>query len=728
MNGMKSSRLRLGYGLAVVPALLVACPAAAQSVAIDTTQRYQSIDGFGTCLSGSEASTSWWQNLFFDDLEASIVRVDITPTFTSTYRNVSYCSPWFGQAAPLSLDNGGNGPDGTRTRRYTSASDYSTTFGGCSAPIAVMGTDIDTNAAYFDFTTPQAVPGLIAQLGKMKAAQLGGFKLYASMWSPAPWVKVSSGNTYGGGASPLPTAGVAYPFIWGGNFAGGKIDTSGAPLPQFDDGTGPTSALTQFARGLAAFLHGFQNAYGVQFYAISIQNELNFEEFYNSGTYPLASDYIAALKAARAELDAHTDLAAIKIIGPEDLLGGDPYSLWQYGSGATETDKNLHYLQDIAADSTASAAISGFAIHGYAPDGVSSAGASPQSWDWWANGWTTSPGGGIPATVQGFTAYQKPSWMTETSGEDPEWLASSTSGGFPDSGAFSLVLKIAQALTTGQESAWLYWQLTDGSPSSDSDVQTLTDATQLANDPKYVAAKHFFKFIRPGAVRVAATVSGSSSVLAGAFALDAAKSLTVVLVNEGSAAATVTATLGTPPAGLSSFDTYTSSSGSLWQSGTARVSGGQVSVPVPAYGVVTLYGTGTQSGGDDAGAGGFDGGFLADAGAGLDGGFRADAGSASSDASAGKDATVEGADAATGSSSGGGSSGSSSGSLADDGGSGGGSESDATAAGASSPSSSSSGCGCRTAGAGAGATPFGVLGAVALLGLGRRRRHGHAQR
>ena len=58
-----------------------------------------------------------------------------------------------------------------------------------------MGPDIDANVKLFDFAKAQAVPGLIAQLGTGKAAQLGDFKLYGSMFSPAPWVKVSSGNT-----------------------------------------------------------------------------------------------------------------------------------------------------------------------------------------------------------------------------------------------------------------------------------------------------------------------------------------------------------------------------------------------------------------------------------------------------------------------------------------------------------------------------------------------------
>ncbi len=655
-----------------LPLAFAARPAGAQTVRVDASTRYQTIDGFGTCLSGTEAQQKWWQNLYFDDLAASIVRVDITPTFKAPYSNLHYCSPWFGQPAPLTLDSGNNGPDGTRARRYTSAADYSTTFGGCSAPIAVMGPDIDKNVAFFDFTGAQAVPGLVAQLGKAKASALGGFKLYASMWSPAPWVKIASGNTYGGSASPLPTS-IAWPFIWGGNFAGGKIDVSGTPLSQFDDGTGPTSALTQFARGLAAFLRGFQTTFGVSFYAISIQNELNFEEYYNSATYPLTAEYIAALKAARAELDAHADLKDIKIIGPEDLMGGDAYGMWQYGSGSGEVDKNLHYLQDIAADSAASAAIAGFAIHGYGADGTSSAGASSQLWAWWAGGWSASPAAGIPGNVKGFSAFSKPSWMTETSGENVEWLSSSMGGGFPDYGGFSIAIKIHQALTTGSESAWLYWQLTDGSPAADgSNVQTLTDATQLASCPKYVAAKHFFRSIRPGSRRVAADVSGTgaTSLLASAYLLEATASLTVVLVNESTSTANVELDLSAAPSGLTSMSAYTSSNGAYWQTSTVKVARAKASVTVPGYGVVTLTGAGQPPPSPDSGA---------------------DGGHAGRDAGPGHDA-----------SSGGGGAGGTGGSGASPG--------------------PSSGCGCSSAPSGPGTQAGLMAAAVAACLIGRRRR------
>ncbi len=580
--------------LRLLAALVLGLPLAslAQTVTIDSspTGRQQTIDGFGAFMSAPEAQQAWWQSVYLDDLRASIGRMDLTPAFKSPYSDFVYNSPWFGNNPDLP------GPENNNVRTYTNATDYTRLFAGRHASIAVMGPSINQNVAYFDFNNAGVqTAGLLVQQAMAKMDQLGDFKLYASIWSPPPWLKVSSGNTISGMSGVLPVNGTPWPFVWGGNYAGGKLDTSGTPRAEFDDtslgGTGPTSALTQFARYLAAYLRGIQNAYGVKFYAISIQNELNFEEFYNSCTYPLSPGYLAALKAARAELDKYPDLAGIKIVGPEDLLGGDAYALWQYGSGSTTIHKNLQYLQNIAADPAAASAISFFCIHGYAPDGVTSAGTNPQSWDWWARGWTGSPAPGVPGNVAGFTAYQKKSWMTETSGEDTVWLSPAT--GFPNNGGFSLALKIHQALTTGRESAWIHWQFADGNAVG---TQTLTDPTQQTTSPKYVAVKHFFRYVRPDAVRVTANVTGSTTLNASAFLHDAERTLVIVLVNSASSAQTASIPVPSIPAGLNSFASYTSQNGSYFQPGNLAVSAGSVSINVPAYGVVTLRGFGAGGG------------------------------------------------------------------------------------------------------------------------------------
>ena len=588
--------------------LLLAFPYAlhAQTIQVNirTAERQQVIDGFGAHQGNNETNAAWWQQLYYDDLGASIYRVDLTPRLMAPYSNLSYHSPWFMGSATNSVFNledpdNPNGPENNRVRTYTGPQDYSRTFGGLQAPIAVMGPDIDENVQYFTYPNDGAI-----QAGLNRKTQLGDFKLTGALWSPVPWVKISSGNNYDQNWWPGPVAGTPWPFVWGGNFAGGRLDVSGTPLAVFDDsalgGSGPTSALTQFARSTAAYIRGYQQHFGVQFYAISIQNELNFEQFYNSATYPLSAQYLTALKAIRAEFDQYDDLKNIRLMGPEDLLGGDAYGLWEYGG---PVHKNLQYLRNIAADPVAAAALDFFCIHGYDSDGASSVGASPTSWNWWANGWQASPAPGIPANVQGFTAFGKKSWMTETSGEKAAWLF--PAAGFPNNGGWSLALKIHQALTTGRESAWLYWTFTESADGGGVSDFALSNQSSGANAPKYVAAKHFFKYIRPGALRVNTNVVGSSELLSSAYVHDADGSMTIVLVNTSATAKTATVNLQDAASHPLSFSAYTSSNGNYWQQSTAPVSGNTLTVTTPGYGVVTLYGSGYTSSTQESADAGF---------------------------------------------------------------------------------------------------------------------------
>jgi len=573
-------------------------------VNIHTAERQQVVDGFGAHQGTVETNAAWWQQLYYDDLGASIYRVDLTPRLVAPYSNLSYHSPWFMGSSVNSIFNledtdNPNGPENNRVRTYTGPQDYSRTFGGLQAPIAVMGPNIDANVQYFTYPNDGAIAA-----GLSRKAQLSDFKLTGSLWSPLPWVKVSSGNRYSENWWPGPVANTPWPFVWGGNFAGGRLDVSGTPLAVFDDsaqgGTGPTSALTQFARSTAAYVRGYQKHFDVQFYAISIQNELNFEQFYNSATYPLSAQYITALKAVRAEFDKYPDLKPIRLMGPEDLLGGDAYGLWEYGG---PVHKNLQYLRNIAADPVAAAAVDFFCIHGYDSNGASSSGANTSLWNWWANGWQASPAAGIPANVQGFTAFGKKSWMTETSGEQSAWL--SPAAGFPNNGGWSIALKIHQALTAGRESAWLYWTFTESNDAGGVTDFALTNQASGANAPKYVAAKHFFKYIRPNALRVNADVTGSTTLLASAYVHDQNQSLTAVLVNSSATPRTVTVNLLSTGSGLSSFNAYTSANNSYWQTSTLPVLNNSLTVSVPAYGVVTLYGTGYTSSTQDAADVGF---------------------------------------------------------------------------------------------------------------------------
>ena len=96
-------------------------------LSIDTSPAGQGqiIDGFGTCLSGTEASqTTWWTNLYYGDLQASMLRMDLTPNFIAPYSNNNYNSPSYGNA----------GPNGNYARTYTNANTYTNLFNGSQAP------------------------------------------------------------------------------------------------------------------------------------------------------------------------------------------------------------------------------------------------------------------------------------------------------------------------------------------------------------------------------------------------------------------------------------------------------------------------------------------------------------------------------------------------------------------------------------------------------------------
>src|SRR5260221_6511347 len=208
---------RFGPGRYIFALCFIAVSCEAQTVTIDTTPqgRRQSIDGFGTCISGTEGEQAWWQDLFINDLQASIVRMDLTPSFKSPYSDFTYNSPWFHNNPPLP------GPETNNVRTYTNAASYQRLFAGRSAPIAVMGPDINQNTNYFNFNADgPRVAGAVAKLGASTASRLAGFKLISSHWSPMPLGKISSGNSITGQSGHLPVNGHPWPLIWGGEFPG----------------------------------------------------------------------------------------------------------------------------------------------------------------------------------------------------------------------------------------------------------------------------------------------------------------------------------------------------------------------------------------------------------------------------------------------------------------------------------------------------------------------------
>ena len=273
-------------------------------------------------------------------------------------------------------------------------------------------------------------------------------------------------------------------------------------------------------------------------------------------------------------------------MGPEDLLGGN-YALWQYGGNQNPTHKNLQYLQNISKDDEAFDAIDFFCIHGYGADGINAGVANSSYWEQWKNGWEKSPAQGIPDNIKGYADFGKKSWMTETSGENKEWL--SPSNGFPGYGAWSIGLRIHQALTNGDQSAWVYWTFVDTDGNGDVSNHGLTSKRLGSASPKYVAAKHFFNPIRPNSIRVSSKVSVGDSILASAYLNYINNTLVIVVLNTSQNIKEILLKL--PDFSKKDFEaiTYLSCESCYWKRNAINIRQGVAeSVLLPAYSIMSM--------------------------------------------------------------------------------------------------------------------------------------------
>jgi len=123
-------------------------------------------------------------------------------------------------------------------------------------------------------------------------------------------------------------------------------------------------------------------------------------------------------------------------------------------------------------------------------------------------------------------ATGKSVWMTETSGYPADW-----------NGCIDYAMSIHAALYYGRVSGWVHWYGID-------DLVTTTTLTK-----KGFAAKHYYRYVRPGASAVLTTVSNDNNVLVTAFKHDGDNTLTIVLINSGSSPSPITFTGSPPPDG-----------------------------------------------------------------------------------------------------------------------------------------------------------------------------------
>ena len=290
--------------------------------------------------------------------------------------------------------------------------------------------------------------------------------LIATVWTPPIWMKYIQhrGNGINNGNDPSAYSAPAYTTTPNSNSNTNQLKPEN---------------YAEFAEYCVAYIRLLKERTGIDLYALSVQNEPRFSQFYGSCVHSPESlrDLIKAV-GKRFEEEGIKTL----IFMPEDVQ-----SMFHIRG----------YMQAILNDPEAKKYAGIFAVHNYANDGISPSNEGPANWR---------------ETYQMASSANREVWMTETSGFKP---------GFVD-GGLELAKSIYNALYYGNASAWVYWQMSDGS-----------DGALIRNGQKttlYYVSKHFYRYIRPGAVRFKVeTGETSTPVLAFKHALE--KTVTIVVFN-----------------------------------------------------------------------------------------------------------------------------------------------------------------------------------------------------
>ncbi len=283
------------------------------------------------------------------------------------------------------------------------------------------------------------------------------------------------------------------------------------------------------------------NNIGIDLYALSLQNEPNFPEPYNSCVYN-REQYRDMLKIAGPIIHA---------AWPDILLYGCEHMLW------TQEWDGVSYEQAIIDDTAAFQQMGIWAVHGYGNDGQTPDPGSAE-----AGAWTYGK--------NRFWPTGKHFWMTETSGYHDTWADSR-----------QLAQSIYAALKYGHASAWVWWQL------SESGLSEYVLMNLGTPSKRYYISKHYYRYIRPEAVMVEG-ISDDPNILAVAFKHNTQSTATLVLINTSGLAKTIHLDIDGDilPAKYTQY--RTTSSENCVTVGTVEHNGSFV---MPASSVVTLYGT-----------------------------------------------------------------------------------------------------------------------------------------
>jgi O-glycosyl hydrolase len=294
----------------------------------------------------------------------------------------------------------------------------------------------------------------------------------------------------------------------------------------------------EYAEYLVAYVRILKQEAGIDLYGISIQNEPYFANPFESNVVK-PGEYGALLEVVGRRF--RNEGLTTRLFGPEHMAEWSWGVQKDYVSNIFDNEGG-HYL-DI------------YALHGYV-DGVAPDYGS-------ADGWTS-----LKTNIS--DQYGKALWMTETSGYPQT-----------EKGAMDLAKSMYLALRFGEISAWVYWSVS-GDPGSEFSIMANGEPTLL-----YYVSKQFFKYLRPGAIRVDATAE-DAGILPLAFKNPTDGSMSIVLINTSASEKDVALEIPVRPAQFTAY--RTSATENCIEAGTV---GDAVSLPPSS--ITTLVGYGPSA-------------------------------------------------------------------------------------------------------------------------------------
>ncbi|HEX8546297.1 MAG TPA: T9SS type A sorting domain-containing protein [Cytophagaceae bacterium] len=396
-------------------------------------------------------------------------------------------------------------------------------------------------------------PWMSAMNDKAKAAG-EPIKFIASIWSPPYWMKYV--RCYFG-ADP----------IWN-KLVVSEIASAEEVKDRKDEFA---EYCVAFIKKVKEMTKSSANPNGIDLYAISLQNEPKFAQAgFSSATYSYA-ELANIIKHVGLRFDKEG--IKTKIFWPEDI--GDLADFRRY-INAVELNPEITPHADFAA------------VHAYNANGTIAGSANIALWD------------GMYRSATRYRPIQF--WQTETSGYYKVSELKDAEGKLIREpkilwgGGMNLATTMYVGLKYGKLSAWLYWSIGNSSNLNDGYQFFYNDQPNV----NYIASKHFYRYIRPGAVQIDSKVS-DLDVLPVAFQHDEKETMSMVIINQDSVnskSIKLTFPAGTlPPA---SFKRYVSQSASLMDPMPTEknVDKGTVSstetISLPPNSITTLVGLGSK--------------------------------------------------------------------------------------------------------------------------------------